>query len=127
MRAQIAGQRLCGRGGFERGGVGLGGVELDALVHQHRRALGELAGLLVGRGQGAGLDLGRLHVGLVEGVDAHHRAGHSGGHLPGEELAEDLVEVGDLDVDDRMAGGFDGGDLGVLAWSRRVSAVPQRM
>ena len=84
------------------------------VVHQHRLALRQLAGLLVGRGQCAGLDLGRLHVGLVEGVDAHHRAGHGGGDLPGKELAEDLVEVGNLDVDDRMPGGLKRRDLGVL-------------
>ena len=74
-------------------------------LRQHRLALRQLARLLVGVGQGAGLDLGRLHVRLVEGVDAHHRTGHRRGHLPAEELPEDLVEVGNLDGDHRMAGG----------------------
>src|SRR5208283_1724454 len=54
------------------------------------------------------------HVRLVEGVDAHHRTSYSGRHLPGKELGKDFVEIGNLDVDDRMAGGLESGDFGVL-------------
>ena len=113
VRAQKSGQRIGGRSGLQLGRVGLGCVQLNSGLRQHRLALRQLACLLVLVHQGAGLDLRRLHVGLIEGIDAHHRASHGGGNLPGEELAEDLVEVLNLDQDHGMASGQESRDFRV--------------
>ena len=115
VRAQIPGQRRCRRRCLQRGRIGLRSIELYALIHQYRLPLRKLAGLLVGRGQRTCFNFGRLHIRLVERIDPHHRAGYSRGHLPGEELPEDLVQIRNLDMHHRMPGSLQGRNLGVLA------------
>ena len=75
---------------------------------------GSAAGLLERRGQFAGLDLGGLDVGLVERIDAEHRAGDRGRHLEAEELLADMVDRFHDDAHDGMAGLFQRGELVVM-------------
>ena len=62
------------------------GEELDAVALEERRLRRQRAGLLVLGGQRARRDLAGLDVGLVERVDAHHRAGDGRRDLPADEL-----------------------------------------
>jgi hypothetical protein len=79
---------------------------------------GELAGRQAARPGILGhdlarLDLGRLHVGLVEWIDAQEVAGNGRGHLPQEELPADVVEVGQAQRDNRVSGVGQRGHEGV--------------
>ena len=47
--------------------------------------------------------LGKLHIRLVERVYAEYVPGDRGGYLPAEKLGAKLVEVGKVDVYDRVA------------------------
>jgi len=48
------------------------------------------------------MTLGRLHVGLVEGIEGEHVAGHRRGELPEKELRPDVVDVVEEDADHRV-------------------------
>ena len=98
------------------------GEELDAVVFEDWLLGGKGAGLLVFRRQVASGDLAGFDIGLVEGVDADDRAGDRGGDFPAEEFLAEIVNVGERDADDRMAGLFERRDFGVL--SRRPARIP---
>ena len=80
------------------------GVEIGLVGRNDRLLRRQRAGLLERSGQFAGLDLGRFHVGLVERIDAEHRAGHGGRHLEAEEFLADMVDRFHDDADDGMPG-----------------------
>ena len=92
MRLDPGAERAVGARLAQFVGVMRVGVEIGVLG-RHDGLLGwQLAGLLECAGQFPGLDLGRLHVGLVERIDAEHRAGHGGRHLEAEEFLADVVD-----------------------------------
>ena len=114
----------AGRRGRQRRRVPRVGEEAEAAVGEKRLLLRQCPGLLVGRGQIAGLDLARLDIGLVERVDADDRAGDRGRHLPAEEFLSELHRVGDDDPHHRLARRFERGDR-VLLLGILVSGEPQ--
>ena len=62
------------------------------------------AGLLERRGQFAGLDFARFDVGLIERIDAEHRAGDRGRDLEAEKFLADMLDRFLRDADHGMAG-----------------------
>ena len=97
-------------------------------VRDDGRLRGQLPCLLDVVGELARLDLARLDVGLVERVDAHHRACHGRGNLPAEELARQRVDVGHVDPHDGPPGGYqrlDGRILGVVGRGRESKVDEQ--
>ena len=90
----------------KRGGILVVGVEIGLALRHHRLLRRQRAGLLERGGQLAGLDLGGLDVGLVERIDAEHRAGDRGRHLEPEEFLADMVDRFHDDAHHGMAGLF---------------------
>ncbi len=70
--------------------------------------------LLKGRGQFAGLDLGGFDVGLIERIDAEHRACDRDRHLEAEKFLADMLDRLHDDADHRMSGLFQRRQLGVM-------------
>ncbi len=93
--------------------------KFDGSINQgffrRQRAFGFVLG-----GQLLGDDLAGFDIGLVESVDAEDGSGDGGGNFPAEEFLAQVVDVGDSDVDDGVAGFFERGDLGVLRRVRRA-------
>ena len=84
---------------------------------------GERAGLLVRVGQLARRDLARLDVGLVERIDADHRAGDGGRDLEAEEFLREMSAAREADAHHRLAGALERVDRLVL---RGVGAARRR-
>ncbi len=98
MRAQDA-DRV---GALQLGRVARVREEAECAVRGERLLVGQGAGLVVGVGKLLRLELARLDVGLVEGVDADDRACNRGRHLPAEELLHDRLRVRKRDRDHRL-------------------------
>src|SRR5208283_1151270 len=94
MATQIPRQRVVPS---ELGAVLRIRIEREAVFAEQRLLLGQLMRLLIFRAERARLRLARLDVGLVEGVDAEHRAGDGGRDLEAEEL---LAQVRNVPHDD---------------------------
>ena len=60
-------------------------------------------------------DFARLHVRLIERIDADDGAGHRRGHLPTEEFLTDVVDVGNRDAHHRLSRALQRVDCGVLS------------
>src|SRR5208283_2388952 len=78
-------------------------IEREAVFAEQRLLLGQLMRLLIFRAERARLRLARLDVGLVEGVDAEHRAGDGGRDLEAEELLAQVRNVPHDDARDGMS------------------------
>ncbi len=75
----------------------------------------------------AGQHLGRLDVGLVEGIDAQAMAGHRRRHLPQEELLPQVVQVPQAQAHHRMPGILEGLHslvVGIVAVQPQVDEQP---
>ena len=115
MRAQVPDDRSVAAEALLQGGGILGvGEELESGPLEDRRLGRKHPGLLERGGQLARRDLARLHVRLIERIDADDRAGHRRGHLPAEEFLADVVDVGDRDAHHRMSRALQCVDGGVL-------------
>ena len=103
MGLDVRGERRGADRRLQRLAVPRVGEELHALALEERRLGGEPARLLVFGGQCLRRDLAGLHVGLVERVDADHRAGDGGADLPAHELLGQIVRGLHVDADDGLA------------------------
>ena len=125
MRPQPAFDAAIGAGLAQCVGIGFVGVKRNRAIGAHRRFARQRAGLLVGGGQFAGLDLAGFDVGLIERIDADHRAGDGGGDLEAEKFLAEMGRGILHDANDRMAGLLQFGELGfvvglALAFERQV-------
>ena len=78
-------------------------VDPQRAVADRRVLIRQRAALLVLLQDGVGVVLRLLDVGFVERVDGEIRAGDRGRELPAEELRSQVVRVGEVEDDDRMA------------------------
>src|SRR5690606_21092998 len=90
------------------------GKEPDAVFLKKWRSRGEAAGLVVTGHNLAGGDLGGFDIRLVKRVDAHNAAGDGGGKFPAIEFGGDVEPVGELDADDRVAGGVECAEIDIV-------------
>ena len=92
MRRQpgFDGRRLGG--GAQGGGVDGVGVQRQSVGGDQRRRGFQLAGRLIGIGEGPGLDLAGFDIGLIERIDADHHAGDRS-DLPAQKLLEQSLRV----------------------------------
>ena len=104
MRLDPRAERAVGAGLAQLGGVVRVGVEIGLVGRHHRLLRRQRAGLLERGRQFAGLDLGGFHIGLVERIDAEHRARDGGRHLEPEKFLADVVDRFHHDANDRMPG-----------------------
>ena len=104
MRFQPGAEIAIGPHPAQGGGIVVVGVEIGPRRGHHRLLGGQGAGLFECSYQLAGLDLGVLDVGLVERIDAEHRAGDRGRDLEAEEFLTDMVDRFHDDADHGMPG-----------------------
>src|SRR5262245_48626476 len=64
--------------------------ELYLVTFKERPFFRKLPGLFVGPGKVPSFNLCRLHIGLIEWIDANDRAGDRSRHLPAEEFLPEL-------------------------------------
>ena len=114
MRLDPGAERAVGAGLAQLGGVVLVGIEIGLGGGHDRLLRRQRTGFLERAGQLAGLDLGGFDVGLVERVDAEHRARHRGRHLEPEKFLADMVDRLHDDAHHGMPGRFQRGELFVM-------------
>src|SRR5262249_9318407 len=100
----VAGERLIVRSLRKCSGVLRIGEQLDVVVGEERRFIGELAVLFILAGELTSRYFTSFHVGLIEGIDANYRAGHSRCDFPAEELLAKVINVFHRDTNYWVAG-----------------------
>ena len=123
MRAQVPGDRSVAVEALLQGGGILGvGEELEPCSLEDRRLGRKHPGLLERSGELARRDFARLHVRLIERIDADDGAGHRRGHLPAEEFLADVVDVGNGNAHHGLSRALQCVDGGVLRRIRRIGS-----
>ena len=104
MRFQPGAEVAIGARPAQCGGIFVVGVNIGPRRGHHRLLRGQGAGLFECSYQLAGLDLGVLDVGLVEGIDTEHGPCDRGRDLKAEKFLTDVVDRFHDDTDHGMPG-----------------------